>query len=89
LGLLLGCNPWLDACASATIPPLLQDATLEELYLSDTGLTGGLPDVVLEGSPLRVIFAVGSGNNEGVILEGDRMRFGEPRCKLRDGLIHC
>ncbi|GBF99546.1 hypothetical protein Rsub_12352 [Raphidocelis subcapitata] len=38
----------------------LNDATLEELYFSQTGLTGRLPNVIPATSPLRVLFAIGT-----------------------------
>jgi hypothetical protein len=36
----------------------LQDPTLQELYLSQTGLSGPLPDVVPTSSPLRLLYAI-------------------------------
>jgi hypothetical protein len=41
-------------------PPPQKDATLEEVFASSTSLSGELPDVIPEGSPLRTIFLVGS-----------------------------
>ena len=35
-----------------------QDKTLQELYVSGLGITGDVPDVIPEGSPLRVVFDV-------------------------------
>jgi hypothetical protein len=39
-------------------PPPLQDATLQELYLSQTSLSGALPDAVPPNSPLRLLYAI-------------------------------
>lgn len=38
--------------------PSLQDGTLQELYISQTRLTGSLPDVVPANSPLRLLYAI-------------------------------
>ncbi|KAF8055659.1 GSO1 [Scenedesmus sp. PABB004] len=46
--------------AAAAPPPSSQDATLEELYISQTGLTGALPDAVPRSSPLRLLYAIGA-----------------------------
>jgi uncharacterized membrane protein YgcG len=35
-----------------------QDPTLEELYISATTVSGPIPDAVVEGSALRVFFAI-------------------------------
>jgi hypothetical protein len=50
-----------------TIPEcFLSDPTLEELYLSLTNITGGLPDVINPGSRLRVLYANGNNVFEGL-----------------------
>lgn len=48
----------------------LKDPTLQELYISDSGLTGGLPDIIPTGSPLRVLIAHGVGGANAPGLNG-------------------
>jgi hypothetical protein len=44
---------------------------LEEVYISHTGLTGGLPDVIPEGSPLRTLLTIGKGEPDSPRLSGE------------------
>jgi hypothetical protein len=48
----------VQRCSSCARPQPLQDPTLQELYLSQTGLSGPLPDVVPTSSPLRLLYAI-------------------------------
>jgi hypothetical protein len=50
----------------------LQDPTLQELYLSQTGLSGPLPDVVPTSSPLRLLYAINFIQPERTGFTGDR-----------------
>ncbi|KAI8463823.1 MAG: hypothetical protein J3K34DRAFT_474850 [Monoraphidium minutum] len=55
-----------NAGITGAVPSCLLDSpTLEEVFISDTGLSGLLPDVIKPDSPLRILFAVGPGADSG------------------------
>lgn len=54
----------LAVCVHACLSVCLQSPTLQELYLSQTGLSGRLPDVVPRNSSLKALFAIGLFDNQ-------------------------
>jgi hypothetical protein len=55
---------YLTNAPPTSLSASLQDETLEELFLSFTGVSGLLPNVIPEDSPLRVLYAIGNGKVE-------------------------
>jgi hypothetical protein len=64
---------------ACTCSPPPKDATLEEVYASHNSLTGTLPNVIPEGSPLRALYFIGRGGPQAPSLTGgSRARMWQP-----------